>query len=322
MHGPSQPTSDHDAGWKQGVPPPPPPYGVNPYEPTQPSWYRPPPLPQPPLPVPHYVPSHPPQLPQPLVQPRKRSNKLFLIISGVLVVVLALCGVSAYFISAALHPGGVVVTPTVQPSPTANSLAQNPYPPQTGTLVMNDPMRDNSKGYKWDEATMNSGNGSASCGFKLGNYHLSKVAGGSVICNPEAPRMTLANVAFEVNVRVIQGSEVGLLVRFNQIKGVGYVFSVTTDGRYVIDTMDLNNRDSNKHFTLLHGGSNAVIKRGLNQSNLFAIVTNGSSISVFINNQFVDTVQDASFASGQIGTYAYGDNGLDVVLQNSRVWRI
>ncbi len=315
---PPLPTANYGMGRNPYEVPPPPPYGGNPYDVTAtPSSYTPPP-------VSPYFPSQPPVSPIP---PRKPRNKqLFLIIGSVLVVLVVLFGVSVYFLSTITNARSQQERGSAQSGQStglaSTDPAQNPYPPKTGTLVMDDPMHDNSKGYKWDEATMNSNNSNSFCGYKLGNYHVSKGIKGAVICDPEAPQLALSNLAFEVNVTVTQGKEAGLVARFDQIKAVGYVFSVTTDGRYFIDTMDLNNKDSNKHFNILRQGSNAAIKQGLNQSNLLAIVANGSYISAFINNQFIDSLQDTSFTNGQVGIYGYGDTGLDIAAQNARVWRI
>jgi hypothetical protein len=188
-------------------------------------------------------------------------------------------------------------------------------------------MHDNSKGYKWDEATMNGKGGNGLCGYKQGNYHIaeSAVQAGSqttVICNPEAPQLNLSNVAFEVNMVVSKGTGVGLAVRLDQTKGTGYLFKVFTNGQYAIGKADLNNTDANKRFVSLHTGTNSAIKQGLNQSNLLALVANGNTISLFINGQYIDGVQDSSFVKGQLGVCAFGNGDADVTAQNARVWSI
>ncbi len=53
----------------------------------------------------------------------------------------------------ATTPGGTATQPTLPQT-------QNPYPPHTGTLVLDDPMRDNSKGYQLDISDIA---GSGSC---------------------------------------------------------------------------------------------------------------------------------------------------------------
>ena len=63
-------------------------------------------------------------------------------------------------------------------------------------------------------------------------------------------------------------------------------------------------------------------RTGLNQSNLLAIAANGDTISVYVNGQFVASVQDKTYSNGQIGIYAYGDTGCDVAVSNVRVWKL
>ncbi len=324
------PATNYGAGQNpyEAPPPPPPPYNMSPYDATVRASYAPTPTP---TPSPHMPPlSYPsPQPPAPL---RKRGGKLFLIIGGILVACLVLCGALVYFTSALANTSSrqadatptSQASPTIQPSPAADL---NPYPPQTGTLIMSDPMHDNSKGYKWDEATMNGKGGNGFCGYKQGSYHIaeSAVQAGSqatVICNPEAPQLNLSNETFEANVMVSKGTGVGLAVRLDQTKGTGYIFKVFTNGQYAIGKADLNNTDANKQFVSLRTGTNGAIKQGLNQSNLLAIAANGNTISLFINGQFIDGVQDSSFMQGQPGVCTFGNGDLDATAQNARVWRI
>src|SRR5260370_21532816 len=58
-------------------------------------------------------------------------------------------------------------TLTPQASPT-RSTVQNPYPPHTGSLALNDPLKDNSKGFRWDVGPFANG---GSCSFTGGGYH-------------------------------------------------------------------------------------------------------------------------------------------------------
>jgi hypothetical protein len=193
-----------------------------------------------------------------------------------------------------------------------------------GTLVTSDPMHDNSKGYKWDEATMNDNKNQSQqvCAFKDGAYHLTSSAKGGLICDPEAPVLTLANLVFEANMTIIKGNETGLTVRVDQTKATNYLFYIDTQGNYGIGIENPNAANQNDQFKSLSQGKNAAIKTGLNQSNLLAIAANGDAISVYVNGQFVASVQDKTYSNGQIGVYAYGDTGCDVAVSNVRVWKL
>src|SRR5689334_18977406 len=86
--------------------------------------------------------------------------------------------------SATVHASPTAqAAPTLQASPT-RSTVPNPYPPHTGNLTLNDPLKDNSKGYMWDTGTF--GNG-GSCSFTGGSYHVGVSIQGHVLaCNAEA----------------------------------------------------------------------------------------------------------------------------------------
>ena len=66
-----------------------------------------------------------------------------------------------------------------------------PDVPMSAYLVVNDPLTDNSKGYKWDESSFSS---TDSCGFTNGAYHIIEKTG--LICIPEASNLVLSNFAF------------------------------------------------------------------------------------------------------------------------------
>ena len=222
---------------------------------------------------------------------------------------------------ALLRPGSnnttVTSTPTPavhttpQPTATANS-SQNPYPPNTGTLVLNDPLTDNSRGYKWDESSFS---GTGTCGFTGGAYHITVQKTG-LICIPEAKDLVLNNFAFEANIKIVKGDKGGLAFRVNQVNGTFYDFDITTGGSYTL-------RVYTGKYTTLSEGSNSVINKGLNQSNLVAVVANNDLITIYVNNQIIDSVHDKNFSQGQIGVLSLGGNGpTDVIASNARAWKL
>ena len=256
--------------------------------------------------------------PPPQPAPRFQRNSFGIIIGlGLLLVVLVGAGVLAllHFSSnnVATNPTPTV-TVSATPSavtPTASS-AQNPYPPNSGTLLLNDPLTDNSKGYKWDESTFS---GTDSCGFTGGAYHIVEKTG--LICIPEATNLVLSNFVFEANIRIVKGDNAGIAFRVDQVNKTFYSFDISPDGSYTLPVY------TNK-YTTLSQGSNSVINKGLNQSNLLAVVANGDLITVYVNGQIIDSVHDKSFSKGQIGalSFASNTNGAtnDVIASDARVW--
>jgi hypothetical protein len=257
--------------------------------------------------------------------PQRNQKKRAWVIVGIVVLALILIG-EGFVLFSSNRPAPPKPQATATPAggtPTAQS-AQNPYGTLGGTLVASDPMHDNSKGYKWDEATMNDDKNHSQqvCAFKDGAYHLTSSAKGGLICDPEAPALTIGNLVFEANLTIIKGNETGLVVRVDQTKATNYLFYIDKDGNYGIGIENPNAANQNDQYKSLSQGKNATIKTGLNQSNLLAIAANGDTISVYVNGQFVASVQDKTYSNGQIGVYAYGDTGCDVVVSNVRVWKL
>jgi hypothetical protein len=258
----------------------------------------------------------------PVPQPRGQGKRIAMI-AGIIVLALILVG-EGIFLLTPTHS-----SPTPAPQGTATKAAttvaqsdQDPYGTLGGTLVTSDPMHDNSKGNKWDEATMNDqqGTGKDVCGFTGGAYHLTRTTKGALICDPEAANLTLSNVVFEATITLVQGDEAGIEVSVDQAKDTGYVSSLTPDGHYVIDSVNGSNQQN--PYKILASGQNKVIKTGLNQTNVMALAMNGNTISLYVNGQYVDAAQDTTYKSGQLGLYGYGANNLDVAVSNVRVWKL
>ena len=305
-------------------------YGAQSYTPPPyaQSQYAPPPQPyarQAYAPPPLYTPP-PPKQPQ-------RLNILLIAIIGVLLLVIIGGGLfvflrpkdtSATPTSTATTQTQAHLTPTFTPTPTidvtatANAAAtvtavanQNPYPPNTGTLVLSDPMQDNNRGYQWDHNSDNTGG----CTFTGGVYHIHAPVNG-FICVPEAPALVFTDLAFEANLVLVKGNEEAITFRLDQNNVTYYSFFLYPGGKYSIDAV-INNA-LNKTLT----GSSPAIK-DLKQGNLLAIVARGSVFSLYVNHQFIRSVSDGSIVRGQIGLLCFNTNGsCDVAANDVRVWQL
>jgi hypothetical protein len=197
----------------------------------------------------------------------------------------------------------------VTPTPTPVS---NPYPPNTGKLVLSDPLVDNSRGYQWDESTLSSG----SCGFSQHIYHIQATAQGDIVCDPESKNLYLSNFTFEITLKAAKGTIEGIVFRFDQNTNAGYLFFIDTQGAYSFSAISGNSASQ------LSGPSTAI-NQGPNQSNVLAVVANGSSISLYINQQLIAQTTDSSFSQGQLGIFAAGDgqNAADIEASNAHAWQ-
>ncbi len=116
----------------------------------------------------------------------------------------------------------------------------------------------------------------------------------------------------------IQGDGGGVVFRYDESKGTGYLFRVASDGSFYLNILNNNNVIS-----VISSGTNSAINIGLNQSNLIAVVANGSNIDLYVNNQQVDSASDSSYSQGEIGVAASDvSNQTEAVFSNAKVWTL
>ncbi len=191
-----------------------------------------------------------------------------------------------------------------------NAGIVNPYPPGSGTLALNDPLRDNSLGYFWSEEADNAGG----CNFTGGGYQIS-ISTQSLSYYCPAGASNFSDFAFEVEVRIISGDYAGIIFRVNDTNKAYYYFRIGSDGSYVLDNWNDNN------LTILTSGTNSAITRGSNQSNLLAVVTNGNQIMLYVNHQSMGSVSDSTYSQGEIGVAVYDNtNPTEAVFTSAKVW--
>lgn len=190
------------------------------------------------------------------------------------------------------------------------------YPPPTAKLVLNDPLKDNSRGYKWDETTL----GSASCGFAGGAYHVKAEAQGAIICNPEARELVFGDVVYEINLRVLQGEVAGIIFHNNQADASGYVFFINTrQGTYSLSAENGNSTP----FRPIRTDTSSAIHKGQQPTNLLAVIVSGSTFSLYVNHHLLTNVSDPAYGRGQIGIFTTDTQSpADIVASNARVWTL
>lgn len=208
------------------------------------------------------------------------------------------------------HSGTATVTSS------SSGVSANPYYPQQGTLALNDPLRDNSKGYQWD--TINTA-GEGGCGFANNAYHAVQdiaIGGGITGCNPEA-FPALQDFTFQVQMTIIKGDAGGITFRVSNSNF--YLFAITPDGSYHFDVVNGNGLALP---SVSKQGNSSAIKRGFNQPNLIAVVAHGNTFDLYVNNRYIDTVTDSALSSGNIGVAAEeASNPTDVMFSNAMVWK-
>ena len=183
-----------------------------------------------------------------------------------------------------------------------------------GAPIINDPLQDNSQNYNWDVTNILGGGG---CAFTGGAYHSSMPQKGYIsACFVQATNFS--NFSYQIQMTIIKGDQGGIAFRADPGKGAFYYFHISTNGAYALETYSNYNAAAPQP---LIQGKNPAIKTGLNQTNLIAVVANGSSLKLFVNMQLIASVSDNTYSSGQIGVVAENiSNPTEVVFRNVEVW--
>ncbi len=200
---------------------------------------------------------------------------------------------------------------------TATALASNSntnaYPPAGATLVLNDPLSDNSKGYNWDLKPTQFG----TCTFTNGAYQV-VAPGTSTYHRCTAENTNFGNFAYEVELTIVTGDCGGMLFRATASLWHYYYFRICQDGTYAFYLYTHTGGASN---TFLDS-STSSIHTGLGQTNVIAVVANNDILNLYVNHQLINTQQDSTFSSGQIAVVAEDVNSLtEVVFRNVKVWQ-
>lgn len=217
-------------------------------------------------------------------------------------------------------------TPALQGTPTAT--LPNPYPPHTGTLVMNDAMSDNRSGWHEDPVTTTSGD---SCHFVGGSYHVVRATSAINPCFAAAADYN--NFTYQVHMTFLkvgqQFSGGGIVFRGDATANTYYAFELYESGRFSFracngtDCTRVLAGDPVENLTI------PAFHSGLNQSNELSVVAKGATFDIYVNGQHaVGPITDASYTRGQVGVYATGgtEGGpeavADVVFSGAKVWKL
>lgn len=126
-----------------------------------------------------------------------------------------------------------------------------------------------------------------------------------------------SNFAFQVQMTIVQGDGGGLVFRANDVSTKLYLLRVSHDGLFGISVTQ-----DDKSITPILDDTSSVLKTG-SQTNLLTVIARKSTISIYINKQFADTINDATYSAGEIGVFAYDNSkGTDVAFTDANVWSL
>jgi len=183
----------------------------------------------------------------------------------------------------------------------------------SGNPTINSSLSGNT-GNNWD---IDQAQGGGGCAFTGGSYHASLYSKGFYFpCI--AQNTNFSNFAFQVQMNITRGDYGGLVFRANSAAVKFYNFRVGQDGSYNLFV----SQDSTHGNDLLFGNSPAI-KKNAGQTNLLTVIARGSNIYFYVNKQYVGSISDGTYKSGQIGFFAEDHtNPTDVAFSNLQVWQL
>ena len=218
---------------------------------------------------------------------------------------------TAVAISNATATANAQATANVQGTATA---LQSIYTQATnGNPALNESLATNTNS-NWDVDQAQGGGG---CAFTGGAYHASLLAKGFYFpCI--AQNSNFGNFAFQVQMNITSGDYGGLIFRGNTSAAKFYSFRVGHDGSYSLFVST-----DNTHSSGLLAGNSPLLKQGTGQTNLITVIARDTNLYFYANKQYLGSISDSTFKSGQIGFFAEDNtNPTDVAFSNLQVWQL
>lgn len=255
-----------------------------------------------------------PSTPLPPVQktpPRSGGIVAVICIVGILLLI-GVIAIPAVIRSNQIAADNATATTQAINNETATATAhQNLYNTATsGTPALSDPLSDNSNNNRW---AINS-----QCQFTGGAYHASITQQGYLGYCP-AYSTSFSNFAYQVQMTIVQGNIGGIMFHLSQVNGNAayYYFYIGQAGSYGFAI------GGGGHYTIRQTGSSSAINTGLNQTNLIAVVAQGAELNLYVNKQFIFSVNDTNYSQGEIGVGALDNtHSTEVAFSNAQVWRL
>ncbi len=207
------------------------------------------------------------------------------------------------------------ISPTVTNTPVQSPQSTNKaYSPYEGTLALNDPISDNSKGYNWDINPTTFG----TCTFTGGAYQVAAPSS-DTYHRCIAENTNFSNFIYEVELTISTGDCGGILFRAHASLYHYYYFRICQNGSYSLWLYTQSGVET-KH---LIQSTSPVITTEYGQSNLIAVVANNDYLALYVNHQLINSTNDNTFSQGQIGVAADSVNSpTEVAFRNAKVWRL
>ena len=251
-----------------------------------------------------------PHVPHNKRQVKNKTNLLVAMAAMAFVLVLLSALIGFYFVTSnKVTPPGKA-TPSTVPYPS--------YLPGKGTLALNDPMKDDSKGYSWNPPNYRY------CYFQGNALHVNVFGDKTDTahfhpCIAKTP--IFSDFAYQINMTIERGDCGGVVFRSND--PLLYYFYICQNGHYgLVRYMDNNNSSKN---LVLRDAFSPQIKVGLSQTNMITVLVRGHSIYLYANEIQIDSAYDTSYNNGEIGVLAKAFDKYrptEVAFTDATVWTV
>jgi hypothetical protein len=119
---------------------------------------------------------------------------------------------------------------------------------------------------------------------------------------------------------ILKGDRGGIIFRSDSAATKFYLLRFDQNGTYNLFVYSGSSGSNAKN---LLEGTAPSFHTGANQANKIAVVARGGSIYVYVNQQYLDSVNDSSYSSGLIAFFAEDHtNSTEVAFSNAQVWKL
>jgi len=271
------------------------------------------------------------QPPQPLQTQRRRGPAAGIIALLLVLVLVVIGGSILLYYASVIHPAQLNTQATATAQTVATTIVQNRVnatatataltPQDLYTLVtakaptLNDPLNGQGSTH-WQ----NFGN-TGQCTFNSGALHATSTQQAGALCLYQGS--TYTNFAFQVQMTFIHGDLGGINFRFDQTNHKLYFFAISPTGIFVLFSVQ-SGIAGQANEKILAAQASTAINTAQNQANTLAVIARGIAIDLYINKQFVFSVNDSTSSSGMVGVTGGDSKGsvADVTFTNAQIWDI
>ena len=202
-------------------------------------------------------------------------------------------------------------------APALASTIHNPYPPYTGNLVLNDPLRDNNQGNSWDVAATQANSACQFAGraYESADANTSKDLYSGNVCFAE--NTSFDNFTFQVQTTLVQGLCGGIVFRGDSKANNFDRFEICSNSWY-----DFRQCSNGYCDVVFANGLSSAIHAKFGATNTLAVVANNSAITIYVNGKQIIATTASGFSQGQIGlvTSGYNNTRTVAIFRDVQVW--